>query len=417
MVRSQNWMRSQYRGSRRSRGGMVLLAVFLIFALLTVTGILVWVFLIHPEPEGSQPFQASLPPESTRHVTQEPVLEPEPEPSPTLPQMPESVRGIYISGPMAGSAAMNSLLSLADETELNAVVIDLKNDDGYLTYQPASGTAAEIGACMPYIQNMPELVAELKSHGIYTIARVVAFKDPVLAKARPELTLHDINGAAISESGVLAWVNPYEKGVWAYLEEIALDAAELGFDEVQFDYVRFPAGSSRQIDYGAAGAEMAKSDAIAGFLTEVTSLLHEKGVRSSADVFGTIITNPADAEYVGQDFVQLAQIVDKICPMVYPSHYAANSFGLTIPDSQPYETVHSALAYASSALFGFEAERANCVRPWLQDFTATWVAGHITYGPEELRAQIKAVYDAGYTDWLLWNAGNQYTADGLEPSA
>lgn len=410
MTRRKNWMSSQYRGSRRSSGG-IMLAVFLILALLAVTGILMWFFLIHPEPEISQP-PASSSPELSRQSTQEPV--PESEPSPTLAQMPESVRGIYISGPMAGSAAMNSLLSLTDETELNAVVIDLKNDDGHLTYQSPSGIAAEIGACMPYVQNMPELVAELKSHGIYTIARVVAFKDPVLAKARPELTLHDVNGAAISESGVLSWVNPYERDVWAYLEEIALDAVELGFDEVQFDYVRFPAGSSSQIDYGTSGAEMEKSDAIAGFLSEVTALLHEKGARSSADVFGTIITNPADAEYVGQDFVQLAQIVDKICPMVYPSHYAADSFGLAVPDSQPYETVHAALTYASSSLFGFE--NANCVRPWLQDFTATWVAGHITYGPEELRAQIKAVYDAGYTDWLLWNAGNQYTAGGLEPS-
>ena len=414
MARRNNWRSSQYRGSRRSGGG-VILAVFLLLAFLAVIGVLVRTFLIHPEPEGNQPFESSSQPELSEQTTQETVPESEPEPSPALPQMPESVRGIYISGPMAGSAAMGGLLSLIDETELNAVVIDLKNDDGYLTYLSASGTAAEIGACMPYIQDMPELVAELKSHGIYTIARVVAFKDPVLAKARPELTLHDANGVPISESGVLSWVNPYEKDVWAYLEEIALDAAELGFDEVQFDYVRFPAGSSSQIDYGAAGAGVEKTDAIAGFLTEVTALLHEKGAYSSADVFGTIITNPADAEYVGQDFVQLAQIVDKICPMVYPSHYAADSFGLAVPDSQPYETVHAALAYASSSLFGLE--NANCVRPWLQDFTATWVAGHITYGPEELRAQIKAVYDAGYTDWLLWNAGNQYTAGGLEPSA
>lgn len=411
MARRKNWRSSQYRGSRRS-GGRVILTAFLVLALLVVTGVLVWSFLSHPEPEDGQPSETSVPPESPQQVTQEPTAEFE-APSPTLPQMPESVRGIYISGPMAGSAAMSSLLSLIDETELNAVVIDLKNDDGHLTYQSASGTVAEIGACMPYIQDMPELVAELKAHGVYTIARVVAFKDPVLAKARPELTLHDANGVPISESGVLSWVDPYKKDVWTYLEEIALDAAELGFDEVQFDYVRFPAGSSNQIDSGAAGME--KTDAIAGFLTEVTALLHEKGVYASADVFGTIITNPADAEYVGQDFVKLAQIVDKICPMVYPSHYAADSFGLAVPDSQPYETVHAALTYASSSLFGFE--NANCVRPWLQDFTATWVAGHIPYGPEELRAQIKAVYDAGYTDWLLWNAGNQYTADGLEPSA
>ena len=403
--RNNYWGASQYRGSRRSGRGAVL-AVLSVLAVLAVLAVVaVWFFPSDPPapPAPSESVQVVVEPSETV------------EPAPTLPPAPEAVRGIYISGPMAGSAYMDELIALVDETELNAVVIDIKDDEGHLTYQAGSGQAAELGACIPYIQNMPGLVADLKGRGIYTIARVVAFKDPFLAKAKPELALHDQSGAVIAESGAASWVNPFERQTWNYLEEVALRAAEVGFDEVQFDYVRFPAGGSAQIDYGPEG-ETGKKDAIAGFLTEVTSLLHEKGVRCSADVFGTIITNPADAEYVGQDFVQLAQIVDKICPMVYPSHYAPDSFGLSVPDSQPYETIHTALKYAASSLFGFEAERINCVRPWLQDFTATWVTGHITYGPEELRAQIKAVYDAGYTDWLLWNAGNQYTAEGLEPA-
>lgn len=409
MARKNPWRTSQYRGSRRSGIGFVL-PVLLVLAVLAALGAAAWFFLLaHPKEETEPP---STPPLQTEQPS--PSSEPVPEvtPSPVLPPAPDSIRGIYVSGPMAGNAYLTDLISLVDDTELNAMVIDLKNDEGHLTYQPTFGTALELGAYMPYISDLPGLVSNLKEHGLYTIARIVAFKDPVLAKAKPELTLHDTNGAAISESGSLSWVNPFEKKVWAYLEEIALDAVEAGFDEVQFDYVRFPAGGSAQVDYGPAGKDKDKKDAVSGFLTEVTSLLHSKGVRCSADVFGTIITNPADAEYVGQDFVQLAQIVDKICPMVYPSHYSPNSFGLAVPDSQPYETVHAALTYASSSLFGFED--ANCVRPWLQDFTATWVAGHITYGPEELRAQIKAVYDAGYTDWLLWNAGNHYTAEGLQ---
>lgn len=407
-----NWRATQYRGSRRSGRGTVL-AVLMILALLAVSVATAWFFLFHSKPEAGQPFQnpSVLPVQAAPDQSQEAVV-----PSPTLPPAPDAVRGIYISGPMAGSAYMDELVTLVDETELNAVVIDIKDDEGRLTYQAGAGTAAELGACIPYIQNVPGLVADLNAHGIYTIARIVAFKDPFLAKAKPELALRDQGGVVITESGAASWVNPFEKQIWTYLEEIALNAAEAGFNEVQFDYVRFPTDGSAQIDYGPAGEGKEKKDAIAGFLTEVTSQLHDKGVRCSADVFGTIITNPADAEYVGQDFVQLAQIVDKICPMVYPSHYAANSFGLSVPDSQPYETIHASLQYAASSLFGFEAERANCVRPWLQDFTASWVKGHISYGPEELRAQIKAVYDVGYTDWLLWNAGNKYTAEGLEPA-
>lgn len=410
--RNNYWGASQYRGARRSGRGAVL-AVLVVLAVLAVAAVVAtWIFF--PKTQSGPSVRSDPPAPSAPTEPAQIVVEPS-EPAPTLPPAPESVRGIYISGPMAGSAYMDELIALVDETELNAVVIDIKDDEGRLTYEAGSGPAAEMGACVPYIQDMPGLVADLKDRGIYTIARVVAFKDPFLAKAEPDLALHDQNGAVIAESGAASWVNPFEKQAWDYLEEIALGAADAGFDEVQFDYVRFPAGGSAQIDYGQAG-EAKKEDAIAGFLTEVTSLLHEKGVRCSADVFGTIITNPADAAYVGQDFVQLAQIVDKICPMVYPSHYAPDSFGLSVPDSQPYETIHTALKYASSSLFGFEAERVNCVRPWLQDFTATWVTGHITYGPEELRAQIKAVYDAGYTDWLLWNAGNQYTVEGLEPA-
>lgn len=410
MARRNNWRAHQYRGSRRSGRGAVL-AVLVILAILAISAAAVWFFLPVPEPDlppsapaSSEPAQAAEPSQSV-----EPTV-------PTLPPAPEAVRGIYISGPMAGSSNMDELITLVEETELNAVVIDIKDDEGRLTYQTGSGPAAELGACMPYIQNMSGLVADLKDRGIYTIARVVAFKDPFLAKAKPELALRDQSGAAVAESSAASWLNPFEEQVWDYLEQVALGAAEAGFDEVQFDYVRFPAGGSAQIDYGPAGEGKEKWEAVTGFLTEVTSLLHEEGVRCSADVFGTIITNPADAEYVGQDFVKLAQIVDKICPMVYPSHYAPDSFGLSVPDRQPYETIHAALKYASSSLFGFEADRVNCVRPWLQDFTATWVSGHITYGPEELRAQIKAVYDAGYTDWLLWNAGNKYTAEGLEPA-
>lgn len=392
----------RYRGVRGPGPAAVIAVVLVLAAAAAVGG---WFLL-----GGREEPQAS--PEPVRSPEPSPVVTPEEPPSPALPPAPESVRGIYVTGPVAGNPYMDTLLTLIDETELNAVVIDVKNDEGWVTYRPGSGTAVELDACVRYIPDLPGLVAELKDHGVYTIARIAAFKDPVLAEARPELALRGQNGAPVSENGGPAWVNPYEPEVWAYLEEIALGAAEAGFDEIQFDYVRFPASTSAQnADYGPAAEGVAKSEAVAGFLEQVTDTLHAQGVRVSADVFGTVITNQTDADNIGQNYAKLSGIVDYICPMVYPSHYAAGSFGLEVPDREPYATVYAALLRSAGVLSGVD-EPAG-VRAWLQDFTATWVTGHRDYGAEELRDQIQAVYDAGYTDWLLWNARNQYTAEGL----
>lgn len=393
---------NRYRGTREPS---VVVIFFLILAV--IAAVLAGLTLFDekaPDSGNSQPdFQPVQRPDQSQS----------PDGSSPLPQPSEPVRGIYISGPVAGDPYMDTLLELIDQTELNAVVIDVKNDEGNLTYRPESGTAVEIGACVRYISDLPGLVSRLKDHGVYTIARIAAFKDPVLARARPELALRYRNGKAVSESGALAWVNPYDPEVWSYLEEIALSAADVGFDEVQFDYVRFPTGKSMdQVDFGPSAEGLEKTDAVAGFLEQVTASLHGRGVLVSADVFGTVISNRTDALLVGQDYAKLAEIVDYVCPMIYPSHYAAGAFGLDIPDQAPYETIYAALSQSKALLAG---NQQAGVRAWLQDFTATWVPGHLEYGPEELRAQIQAVSDAGYTDWLLWNGKNQYTADGLLP--
>ncbi len=396
MGRRGGMQRGRYRGTNRM-GAVGFLFLCLIAIALAVGAGCLLLSRDGPEPDPLPPGQTS------------PLEVPDDEKETLLPDEPEGVRGIYISGPVAGDPYMEKLLTLIDETELNSVVIDVKNDEGILTYRPDSGLALEIGACVRYVEDMPALVAELKEHNIYAIARVVAFKDPVLAKARPELALRYQNGSPVGEGGGAAWVNPCDPAVWDYLEEVALGAADLGFDEIQFDYVRFPTGRSMdRVDYGTSG-EVVRTDVIAEFLERITGTLHEKGVRVSADVFGTVITNRTDGALIGQDYVQLAGIVDYICPMVYPSHYASGAFGLDIPDQEPYQAVLSALSASKRTLSG----QKDGVRAWLQDFTAVWVAGHIDYGAEELRAQIQAVYDAGYTDWLLWNAKNNYTAEGL----
>ena len=402
MRKRKSWQRYRYRGDK---GPPSILSLMLSLALIVGAVFAVdWLLSGRDKPDEPPPVSV-----------QPPAPEREPEaPSPLTPPKPEEVRGIYITGPIAGSPYLDELLALTDNTELNAVVVDIKNDEGHLTYQSDGGTAAEIGACARYIPDLPGLVETLKAHELYTIARISAFKDPVLAGARPELALCYQNGSPVSEGGGPAWVNPYEPKVWNYLEEIALDAAAAGFDEVQFDYVRFPTGKSTdQVDYGPSAGDRSKADAVAGFLESITAALHAKNVLVSADVFGAVIDSNTDAALIGQDYTRLAGIVDYICPMIYPSHYSSGAFGLEVPDQAPYETVLGALLKSKAVLAGQEAG----VRPWLQDFTATWVPGHLDYGAEELRAQIQAVYNAGYTDWLLWNGKNQYTAGGLLPAS
>ena len=330
------------------------------------------------------------------------------------------VKGIYVTGPKAGSGGMEDLIRLVDETELNAMVIDVKNDEGNLTFRltneeipqdiPVLDRISEMQAGIRYIRDIQTMMQELKDHNIYTIARIVCFKDPILAAAQPELALTKPDGKPVTDANGLAWVNPYRQEVWEYLTELAEMAADLGFDEIQYDYVRFPVGSDADAaDYGVDMEAYPKRQAIQDFLSYAGDRLHEKGCVVTADVFGTIIGSETDVQTVGQDYTALGQTVDAISPMVYPSHYANGVFGLKVPDAHPYETVSAAMQGSAEELQEIpEAERA-VVRPWLQAFTATWVPGHISYNG----TQIQAVYDAGYEEWILWNATNRYSPDGL----
>lgn len=334
------------------------------------------------------------------------------------------VKGIYVTGPKAGSAGMEDLIRLVDETELNAMVIDVKNDEGNVTFRltneeipqdiPVLDRISEMQAGVRYIRDIQALMQELKDHNIYTIARIVCFKDPILAAAQPELALTGAGGKPVTDANGLAWVNPYRQEVWEYLTELAEMAADLGFDEIQYDYVRFPVGSdANAADYGVDMEAYPKRQAIQDFLSYAGDRLHEKGCVVTADVFGTIIGSETDVQTVGQDYTALGQTVDAISPMVYPSHYANGVFGLKVPDAHPYETVSAAMQGSAEELQEIPEAGRAVVRPWLQAFTATWVPGHISYNGTQIREQIQAVYDAGYEEWILWNATNRYSAEGL----
>lgn len=324
------------------------------------------------------------------------------------------VKGIYVSGPIAGHSKMDDLIALVDETELNAMVIDIKNDDGRVTYKMETDTVLEIGAGINYIKDIDELVKKCKEKNIYLIARIVAFRDPYLAEQKPELAVKTKAGAIFRDKSGLAWVNPYKKEVWDYLMEVAKGAAEAGFDEIQFDYIRFSTDlKAGEMDFGADAEGIDKIEIITQFTEYAYETLKPLGVFVAADVFGTVIDNETDQKIVGQDYAKMAAHLDYICPMVYPSHYVNGAYGIPVPDAEPYRTIYAAMQSSAEVLSVVPEQTRAQARVWLQGFTASWVPGHISYGKDSIRAQMKGAYDAGYDEWILWNASVRYERDTL----
>jgi len=339
--------------------------------------------------------------------------------NPALPgRVPEKVRGIYISGPMAGSPGLfQDILDDMENTEINTVVIDLKNDEGRITCDIDTPIVTEIDACKVYVQDIEALIKTLKDRGLYVIARVVAFRDPYLAEKKPEWSLHTADGSLYRDKQGMAWVDPYCKEVWDYLVEVGTVAKEVGFDEVQFDYIRFSTDSTmKNVVFDEELTQgRSKTDVITEFCQYAYENLASQGLFVSADVFGTIIGSEIDANAVGQIYTDMAKHLDYICPMVYPSHYGPGNFGLEYPDKQPYETILAAMQKSKTVMDKAADEDDHIhnqaiVRPWLQDFTASYLGEgkYIVYGYEEVQKQIQAVLDAGYDEWMLWSAANRY---------
>ncbi len=326
-------------------------------------------------------------------------------------------KGIYLSASYVMSK-IDSALKLLDETELNAVVIDIKDDSGYITYQMDYDMAQEIGATTSCIEDMEGMLATLKEHGIYVIARIVTLKDPLLAKKKPELALKNKDGSDFKDNAGLGWVNPYLPEVWDYLEGVCVACVNMGFDEVNLDYIRFSTDKGMaNVDFGEAAEEMTRIEVISQGIKRLCETIKPLGAFISCDVYGAIITSSVDAKIVGQAYREMSRYLDYICPMVYPSHYGAGYYGLDYPDIHPYELVKQAMEDSKKTLSTIpDDENKAIVRPWLQDFTASWLGKgrYIKYGTKEVKDQINAVYDAGYGEWLLWNAGINYTSGALK---
>ncbi|TYA14841.1 GTP-binding protein [Paenibacillus faecis] len=324
------------------------------------------------------------------------------------------VKGIYVTAYSAGGERLNKLINLLDSTELNAMVIDIKDDAGYITYKTDNPTLQKLGKPQPFIRDIDGLMERMNKHEIYPIARVVVFKDTILAKNKPELSFRKSDGSVWTNGNGDGFVNPYSKEVWDYNIEVAKEAAKHGFKEIQFDYVRFPEGFEKRADtLKYTKNELSRIDTVAAFVKYAREQLEPLGIKVSVDIFGYAASVPA-AEGIGQDFVKISDQVDIICPMIYPSHYTTGWFNAKDPDKAPYQTIKGAIADTQKKLAAL-GEEQPVIRPWIQDFTASWLGkGHYTkYGKHEVQEQIRALNEMNIDEYLLWNASNRYT-EGVE---
>lgn len=324
-------------------------------------------------------------------------------------------RGLYLTGnSVALQSRFPSLVEMVETTELNTMVIDVKNDAGLMTYPSEIEIVQQVDANYKApVKNMQEVLEDLRQRGIYTIARIVVFKDPNLPEKKPEWALQKKTGGVWRDKNGVAWVNPYEKKVWDYNIAIAKEAALLGFREIQFDYIRFPENARRvdqEVTYGENVVN--KDEIIEQFLIYAQEQLKDYNVHLAADVFGVIATSWGDSDKIGQTWERMSRQLEYICPMIYPSHYGPGYFGFKVPDANPGGTITRALT--DSIERNAALKNPGIIRPWLQGFTATsWVPGGIPYGPKEIREQIDAALALGIDEYIIWNASNRYNKDSF----
>src|SRR6184192_2907926 len=347
-----------------------------------------------------------LRPTEIRYVHQEDVLLP-----PTA-----KIKGLYVNAWAFGSPKLWQLVRLADETEINAFVVDVKDDTGCLLYPSTVPTAEQIGAnrCVR-AKDARARLDTLAAHHIYAIARIVVAKDPLLAERKPAWSVKERDTGGLWRDRInIAWVDAYNDSVWIYSAELAREAVRLGFQEVQFDYVRFPDEPRERMAtaiFPAHRPGVTQRDAVRAHVALLKDRLRPLGVPVTFDIFGltaSVTTGDLGIGQVWEDFVRVADVV---LPMVYPSHYYRGAFGYAWPNGQPYHIVRSALTDAlhrSRPLPG-SAE----IRPFLQAFTLGRRLPR--YTPFEIREQIRAAEDLGITSWVLWNPRSVYQRGSLRP--
>ncbi len=330
---------------------------------------------------------------------------------------PDTLRGLYVNRWAALGRKLNDLIAVAKRTEINALVIDVKDDRGFVLYRSRVPLAREIGADTAdgHWMSSAKLRAVLDTmvaHNIYPIARIVVAKDPLLAQKKLDLAIKRKSDLKpwLDKNGK-PWLDPHQRVVWQYAADLAREAFDLGFSEVQFDYVRFP-DEKRLISetiYPLANGR-SRAQVIRDQLGFVRNALKPNGMRVTADVFGLTATDTTDMG-IGQRWEMFVDQVDVVLPMIYPSHFARGTYKIRNPNAHPYETIDHALKDAIAR--SDSVPNAARVIPWYQDFTL----GPPHYYAEHIRAQKKAGYDNGFQSWILWNPKSNYTIAALEPQS
>ena len=326
---------------------------------------------------------------------------------------PDTLRGLYVSHWAAIGRKFNSLIGIAKRTEVNALVIDVKDDRGYVLYRSRVPLAHEIGADTAdgHVMSRKKLRAALDTmiaNDIYPIARIVVAKDPILARKKLELAIKrkSDNKPWLDKNGN-PWLDPHQPAVWQYAVDLAREAYDLGFSEIQFDYVRFPDEKRLLTETVYPLANGRIRDKV---ISEQLAFLRDqlKPIRVGADVFGFTATDTTEMG-IGQLWESFVEQVDVVLPMVYPSHFTRNSYQIAHPNAHPYETLDHAFKDMLRRSEPFA--KAAKIIPWYQDFTL----GPPRYGVSHIRAQMKAGYDNGLQSWILWNPKSNYTVAALEP--
>jgi hypothetical protein len=320
---------------------------------------------------------------------------------------PTQAKGILMTGYTAGGKTrFPELLGLIKRTELNTVVVDIKDERGEISWIPRSPQAGMGGAGLNKIKDPAARIRQLHDANIYVIGRIVTFQDNYLSRVRPDLAVHNIEtGGLWSNTKGLGWLDPYSTEAQDYAISLAIEAIELGFDEIQFDYIRFPTDGDTTKLWFTHKDERLPHEVIRDFLRRARQQIVPRGAYMSTDLFG-LVALVTDDLGIGQRLELIAREVDYVSLMLYPSHYHKPEYGIADPEKEPYKTVSVSLRDAKRRIAGTGAK----LRPWLQDFS---LPGGVPYTPKEVRDQIKAAQDLGINEWLLWNARNRYTEDAL----
>lgn len=305
---------------------------------------------------------------------------------------------------------LEKALGIAKASEINALVIDVKSDDGDVTWKSDLDIVKEVGtdATAAFAEYGP-LLDYMDKNEIYKIARIVAFKDPLFAAAKPEHAIQLKDGGVYLDHSNDSWVNPFDKYVWDYVVSLSAEAALRGFDEIQYDYVRFPdrAAEYNSITVFPGRDDRDKDEGIEDFLAYAKEKLEAYNVHITADVFGIVTRSWNDTpDDIGQTWRKIANQVDYISPMIYPSHYGPGLYGYSVPDQHPYGVARAAVMEAIER--NASQKDPAIIRPWFQGFNAPWIAGHINYGPEAVSDQMVAAYELGVEEYIIWNASNNY---------